>query len=122
MKNQNRYYQKIIRVRVKVMSKLAGKIALVVLLSFFLQSCSSVRQSQELQLGKNDFGSGDYKKSFHELLPLAAEGNPEAEYAVGYMYYYGLGVTQDAESGSFWMKKSAAHKYEPAVKALEMIK
>lgn len=98
------------------------RILLVILLGLVLQSCSSVKQAEELQLGKNDFGSGDYKKSFRELLPLAAQGNPDAEYAVGYMYYYGLGAAVDAESGLFWMRKSAAQNYQPAVKALEMIK
>jgi TPR repeat protein len=38
------------------------------------------------------------------------------------MYYYGYGVAQDAESGRFWMEKSANQKYPPAEKALQMLK
>jgi septal ring-binding cell division protein DamX len=74
-----------------------------------------------LQSGKVSFMSGNFKPAFHELLPLAAEGIPQAEYGVGYMYYYGYGVTQDTESGIFWMNKAAAAHYAPAIRALAAI-
>lgn len=86
-----------------------------------LLSCTSIKISQELQAGKMSFAAGDFKKAFHQLLPLAAEANPQAEYAVGYMYYNGYGVSQDRESGLFWMQKSADQRYTPAIKALEAI-
>ena len=87
-----------------------------------LQACASGRVPQELQKGKMSFASGDYHDAFHQLLPLASEGNVDAEYAVGYMYYYGYGVTRDSESGIFWMKKAADKQNQPAIKALSMIK
>ncbi len=65
--------------------------------------------------------AGDFKSAFHQLLPLAAEGIPQAEYGIGYMYYYGYGVTQDNESGIFWMNKAAAAHYAPAIRALAAI-
>jgi septal ring-binding cell division protein DamX len=74
-----------------------------------------------LQSGKVSFISGDFKSAFHQLLPLAAEGIPQAEYGVGYMYYYGYGVTQDSESGIFWMNKAATAHYAPAIRALAAI-
>lgn len=88
---------------------------------FYLQGCATGRNAQFLQEGKKDFAAGDYKNAFHQLLPLASDGNPQAQYAVGYMYYYGLGVTQDAESGIFWMQRAADRNNQHAVKALEMI-
>ena len=92
------------------------------MLSLMLLSCTSPKMSQELEQGKVNFVAGDYKKAFHSLMPVAANGNPQAEYAVGYMYYYGYGVAQDNESGLFWMQKSADQNFEPAVKALNMIR
>lgn len=77
--------------------------------------------AQELQAGKSSFQSGYYKDAFRELLPLAVKGNPDAQYAVGYMYYYGYGVSEDSESGMFWMTKSAEQHYPPAIKALHLI-
>lgn len=93
----------------------------VIILCLFMQSCSSPKMSQELQLGKTLYAAGDYKPAFRQLLPLAADGKAEAQYAVGYMYYYGYGVAQDTESGLFWMTKSATQNYAPAISALGML-
>lgn len=91
--------------------------------SILLASCAatSPKMSQELEQGKVNFIAGNYKAAFHELLPVAGKGNAQAEYAVGYMYYYGYGVSQDSESGIFWMQKAANQNFEPAIKALDVI-
>ena len=95
---------------------------ILLLVCVFLQACASQRMPQELEKGKQDFGRGDYKQAFRELLPLASEGSPEAEYAVGYMYYYGYGVAEDSETGIFWMQKAANQHSAKAISALEMLK
>lgn len=103
---------------------MAGKIAqfgALLLLAFLLSSCASVQHAEEVQEGKIYFEDGDFKPAFHKLLPAAAAGNARAQYAVGYMYYYGYGVHEDTESGLFWMQKSAEQHYPPAVKALNII-
>lgn len=86
-----------------------------------LLSCASPKMSQELEQGKVNFIAGDYKKAFHGLMPLAVNGNAQAAYAIGYMYYYGYGVAQDNESGLFWMRKSASQGFELAIQALNAI-
>jgi len=86
-----------------------------------LAACAGPRMAQELQAGKMSFEAGYYKEAFRQLLPLAVKGKAEAQYAVGYMYYYGYGVAEDAESGMFWMTKAAEQHYLPAVKALQLI-
>lgn len=75
----------------------------------------------QLQQGKRLFQDGFYKRAMEQLLPLAAEGNMEAQYAVGYMYYYGFGATQDTISGHFWIQRSANQHFEPAMKALAIM-
>jgi TPR repeat protein len=96
---------------------------LVCLLSLSLIACAttSPRIQSEVAQGKRYFAQGYYKRAMHELLPLACDGDPEAQYAVGYMYYYGLGVAQDTDVGHFWIKRSADHHYRPAIKAIEII-
>lgn len=94
----------------------------IILTCLLIQACSSsAMNEQRVQGGKVSFMAGDFKSAFHQLLPLAAEGIPQAEYGVGYMYYYGYGVTQDTESGIFWMNKAAAAHYLPASRALQAI-
>jgi hypothetical protein len=75
----------------------------------------------ELAQGKRLFQEGYYKRAMEQLLPLAAEGNMEAQYAVGYMYYYGFGAAQDTDSGYFWIKRSASQDFKPAINALAIM-
>jgi TPR repeat protein len=94
------------------------------LLCFFLAACAahqSPATQSYLQEGKRDFEGGYYRSAMRVLLPLACDGNAEAEYAVGYMYYYGYGVAQDTDVGTLWIERSAQKHYLPAVKALENV-
>ena len=93
------------------MRKSWHKLLIIVFLSFFLQSCASVRLHYQFQEGmyqaKKSFDAGDFKEAFCKLLPLAAAGCAEAQYALGYLYYYGYGVSEDTVSGLFWIEESA---------------
>ncbi|RDI38058.1 sel1 repeat family protein [Aquicella lusitana] len=105
------------------------RFVLICVLSFFLLACATTRppntmtlaQKSYLEQGKRYFEEGYYKRAMHELLPLACDGIAEAQYAVGYMYYYGYGVAQDTDVGYFWIKRSANQGFAPAVQALALI-
>lgn len=104
----------------------AIRVLLICLLSLFITACAtghyqSPAVMSELAYGKKLFNDGYYKRAMHDLLPLACDGNAEAEYAVGYMYYYGLGVTQDTDVGTIWIHRSASNGFKPAQDALDMI-
>lgn len=71
--------------------------------------------------GKRAFDNGDFKTAFNKLMPAAVAGNPKAEYAIGYMYYYGYGVAQDTQSGLFWIQRAADKKFAPAIHALKIM-
>ena len=101
--------------------RILGQFIVIMMISLMIQSCASSRMAEELQSGKISFEDGNFKSAFHKLLPLASDGNASAEYAIGYMYYYGYGTHQDTESGLFWMRKSAEQQYQPAIKALQII-
>lgn len=108
---------------------------LLALITLFMAGCAA-KKTQEipkqpritspattsvLEQGKRFFQDGYYKRAMEQLLPIAAEGNAEAQYAVGYMYYYGFGAAQDTESGNFWIRRSADQNFEPAIKALTIM-
>jgi TPR repeat protein len=97
------------------------KFLLVLSTVLLLQGCASSSMGEQFVAGKQQFNAGNYKGAFHQLLPVAVYGNKEAQYAVGYMYYYGVGTAQDEESGEFWMHKSAEQHYAPAENALKVI-
>jgi len=85
------------------------------------QKSLGIANQSYLAEGKRLFEEGFYKSAMHELLPIAVNGNEEAQYAVGFMYYYGYGVSQDTEVGFFWIQRSANQHYEPAMQALQSI-
>lgn len=109
------------------MLKIITRLALIGFLPFFLTACIGLSPSlspnamSKLLDGRRSFQGGYYKTAMHQLLPLACDGIPEAQYAVGYMYYYGYGVTQDTDVGVIWIERSAHQAYPPAVDAMKMI-
>ncbi len=99
-----------------------GRFSSLIIISLCLLACASHGVPLEMQAGKVAFENGEYQDAFHELLPIAVKGNPQAQYAVGYMYYYGYGVPEDVESGMFWMTRAAEQNYPPAIEALQIIR
>jgi len=94
------------------------KILGVSLVLFCLAGCMS--SQMQLQQGQKAFELQHYDESFKLLLPLAQEGNTEAQYAVGYSYYYGKGVVEDQAKGQYWINKAASKGYPLAIRALEI--
>ncbi len=101
--------------------------ALFILIS--LTACSenfSLTEEQQLQLtddqriekAKYDFDQKDYDASLKNLKLLAEKNNKEAMYALGYQYYYGLGVDKNNVIAQDYIRKSADLGYKPAIRAL----
>ena len=88
----------------------------------FVACCLSACMSTDAQLqeGKKAFYYQHFDQSFKLLLPLAQQGNTEAQYAVGYSYYYGKGVLEDQEKGQYWINKAAQQGNPLAIRALEV--
>ena len=51
----------------------------------------------------------------------ARSGDPDAQYALGYLYYYGIGTTQDRQAGLVWIRKAAAQGQSVAQEALRTL-
>jgi TPR repeat protein len=112
------------------MFKLVNKLFILCGVIILLASCAhnplnnslkSIRIESDVQQGKRYFEQGYYKSAMKRLLPPACDGNAQAQYAVGYMYYYGYGVAQDTDVGLFWIERSASQGYKPAELALDVI-
>lgn len=82
-----------------------------------LQGCLSNRANQ-FDAGRTSFVEGDYHQAFRRLQPLAQQNNPEAQYAIGYMYFYGLGTVQDHQRAMQWIGAAARSGQPQAKKAL----
>jgi len=95
--------------------RLLAVFSLLVLLS----SCAT--GAYNLKEGIGSFKIQDYRRAFIRLLPEANKGQPDAQYAVGYMYYYGEGVTEDKQKALYWIKCAADAGQPDAVMAMKIL-
>lgn len=87
-----------------------------------LAGCASTPPSpgspERFEQGREAYMTGDYSRAFELLLREAEEGNPDAQYTVGYMYYQGQGVQQDEQAALRWIQTAANNGSRRAVQAL----
>jgi TPR repeat protein len=101
------------------MNSLLKNIALIVCL-IAIAGCVPKKQPQTMGLksGIASFQKHDYKSAFAALYPLAVEGNADAQYAIGYMIYYGKAGAANTGEGMDWINKAAAQGNPLAQRAL----
>jgi TPR repeat protein len=88
---------------------------------FIPMMVSCFPSSYNLHEGIESFKREDYRRAFIRLKPEAQKGNPEAQYAVGYMYYYGQGVVENRKKAWFWINTAAGSCQPDAVVAIKLL-
>jgi TPR repeat protein len=76
---------------------------LLVFLGVLFLGCASTNY----QKGIRHYKSDDAATAVRELKPLAEQGNAEAQFNLGSLYYQGRGVPQDYKEAVQWMYKAA---------------
>ena len=61
----------------------------------------------DFEKGKDAYLRGDYTTALNEWLPLAEQGNSEAQYFLGVMYSMGYGVIEDYKAAIKWYSLAA---------------
>lgn len=69
---------------------------------------------QQFQQGLTAYKQSDYQTAFKLWLPLAEQGNEDAQFNLGVMYDDGRGVKQDGFEAVKWYRKAAEQGYEKA--------
>jgi len=64
--------------------------------------------------GEKYFQEKNYSAAFNAFLPEANKGDYRSQYYVGYLYLYGLGVTQNSEKAIEYLTASANKNYGDA--------
>ena len=96
---------------------------LVVSTSSLLFACASqggIQNDQTNACADNPFLQ-KYNCSIDQVEQAAERGEPDAEYALGYMYYYGIDTAQDTQTAAIWIKRAAAQGQPLAIKAAKLI-
>ena len=60
------------------------------------------------------FAAGDYQAALAEVQPLAEQGDPRGEYAMGVLYENGFAVEKDPQQAAAWYLKAALQGYSDA--------
>jgi TPR repeat protein len=68
---------------------------------------TSAVHAATLQEGLTAYNAKRYDKALESLQPLAEQGNPKAQAAIGVMYDYGQGVSKDSAKAVEWYEKAA---------------
>jgi TPR repeat protein len=93
----------------------------VLIIGFALLLSACAGTTKQLQQGKVSFEQKNYTEAFSELKPAAERGNKDAQYAIGYMYFYGRGVQKNKVAAKKWIGKAAAQGQQQAIKAQERL-
>ncbi|MGD8590829.1 MAG: hypothetical protein PVG22_18555 [Chromatiales bacterium] len=72
-----------------------------------------------LAQAKQAYHAQQYKEVFQLLYPLAVKGNDQAQYVLGYLYYYGLGLEKNEQQAMAWIQRAAAQGNKKALQALQ---
>ena len=71
-------------------------------------------QADELADGHAAYLRGDIDTALSIWTPLAEQGNAEAQYMLGLIYFNGRYVPKDNAAAAHWLELSAAQGYEDA--------
>ena len=91
------------------------------IISFCMLLSGCVTSGYNLSEGIKSFQVQNYRQAFIRLKPEAEKGQADAEYAVGYMYYYGQGVVEDRKKAWYWINCAARAGQLDAIAALEIL-
>lgn len=97
------------------------KYFLIIFITVLLSACAVSPGIELLKRGQAAYDMQDYHTAFKLLLAAAQNDNLTAEYAVGYMYYYGIGTKRDPYAAIQWFQKAAKYHEPNAMRALYMI-
>lgn len=99
--------------------------AVVVALPFLMAGCG--RHSMQSHKPMYTVGCQNnpylmkYGCSVDKIQEAAENGDPDAQYGLGYMYYYGIDTVRDRETAQLWIKRAADQGQPLAQKALTLM-
>jgi septal ring-binding cell division protein DamX len=96
----------------------------LVIMAGVLGGCAGAdhRKGPSLAEAKAAYQRQDYWTAAQLLKPLAYQGNADAQYALGYMYYYGRGVEQNRSWAMSWFGEAVRLGHPKAGQALASLR
>ena len=88
--------------------------AFLAILTVFVLALGTPVKARSLEDGLKAYDAGDFSTAFEILLPFAERGKASAQYSLGMMYDFGLGVSQDYAEARRWLLMAAKQDYSNA--------
>ena len=98
-----------------------------VIICVILAGCASHSATQDTHQANANAGCvgnvylEKYGCSIDRIQQAAEKGDPDAQYALGYMYFYGIGTIKDEQTAKLWIQRAAAQGQPLAQKAAAMM-
>ena len=70
-------------------------------------ACATVAAAGPIEEAKSAYGRSDYALAERLFRPLAEQGDAKAQFYLGWVYYMGRRVPQDAQEAVKWYRKAA---------------
>ena len=70
-------------------------------------ACATVAAAGPIEEAKSAYGRSDYALAERLFRPLAEQGDAKAQFYLGWVYYMGQRVPQDAQEAVKWYRKAA---------------
>jgi uncharacterized protein len=90
-----------------MMKRLAVLMVLIAAVLVLAAGCAG----PNYQKGLKNYKPENAAQAVMELKPLAEQGNAEAQFRLGSLYYQGLGLPQDYREAATWFRKAAEQQY-----------
>ena len=71
--------------------------------------------------GMDCFLKGDFDGAMEHFKDAADNGNPEAEFRIAKLYYFGRGTDENKREALVWMRKAAQHGNPQAMNETAMM-
>jgi TPR repeat protein len=93
------------------LSRTDMRLLIIILFALLFAGCADNNLTMK---GVQAFDAEEYSLAYKELAPLAARGNPEAQFYIGKMNYFGFGVPKDLDIAFIRYTDSAEQGYMKA--------
>lgn len=98
----------------------------LLIVTLLASGCSTTPKSDQpedpqaiMEQAHKAYASQDYKRVFQLVFPLAAAGNDQAQYTLGYLYFHGLGIEKSERQAMNWIQRAAVQGNKKALHALK---
>jgi TPR repeat protein len=88
--------------------------AILIIASCFQSSLANANEAQDVKAANSALQRKNYPLALKYFVPLAQQGNADAQNELGFMYHEGLGLPKDPLKAVYWYTKAAEQDHPSA--------